>query len=371
MKQTQKHIVIDARIRRSSTGRYIDRLLEHLQKTDTVHRYSVLIQPDDPWQPAASNFTAVKTKYGQFSLNPLNEFGFTRQLYALNADIVHYTTNAQPLFYFRPTITTTMDLTMLRFTRAGKTPLPIFWLKMAAYRTMFWLGNKKSKAIIAISNFTRDDLIKNYPFTKNKITVTYCASEPPIRENAKKPTYLGNGEPFLLYVGAAFPHKNLPFLVDSLPEIVGQPDLKLVLAGKKEYYYRKLDEYIGKKSYSNRIITPGFVSDAELKWLYENCSAYVFPSLSEGFGLPGLEAMVHGCPVVSSNATCLPEVYGDAAHYFDPKNVDDMTNKISSVLTDKKLRDELISKGYKQAAKYSWQKMAQQTLDVYNEVLKT
>jgi glycosyltransferase involved in cell wall biosynthesis len=104
--------------------------------------------------------------------------------------------------------------------------------------------------------------------------------------------------------------------------------------------------------------------------MYEHCAAYVFPSLSEGFGLPGLEAMVHGAPVVSSNATCLPEIYGPAAEYFDPRSVEDMAAKIKRVLLNEKRRKELIVAGKKQANKYSWRKTAEQTLVVYNQVLK-
>ncbi len=96
---------------------------------------------------------------------------------------------------------------------------------------------------------------------------------------------------------------------------------------------------------------------------------YVFPSLSEGFGLPALEAMQHGAPVASSNATCLPEVYGDAAHYFDPLDVQDMVEKIQQIMDDSDLRKQLIKKGRHQAAKYSWQRMAEQTLEVYQSVL--
>jgi glycosyltransferase involved in cell wall biosynthesis len=113
------------------------------------------------------------------------------------------------------------------------------------------------------------------------------------------------------------------------------------------------------------------VSEGELKWMYMNTAAYVFPSLSEGFGLPGIEAMIHGAPVVSSSATCLPEVYGDATVYFDPNNTFDMASKISSVLSSAGLRGELIKKGRERAAKFSWQKMASQTQKVYESALKT
>jgi glycosyltransferase involved in cell wall biosynthesis len=114
-----------------------------------------------------------------------------------------------------------------------------------------------------------------------------------------------------------------------------------------------------------------FVEDAQLNWLYAHASAYIFPSLMEGFGLPGLEAMSHGTPVISSNSTCLPEIYGNAAHYFDPKSVDDMTRAITEVLGNEKLRQQLSISGYEQIKKYSWSKMAQQTAEVYKSVLIT
>jgi glycosyltransferase involved in cell wall biosynthesis len=111
------------------------------------------------------------------------------------------------------------------------------------------------------------------------------------------------------------------------------------------------------------------VTDEELNWLYDNAATYVFPSLMEGFGLPGLEAMGHNLPVVSSNATCLPEVYGDAAIYFDPLNVEDMAEKISLVLDSKDMQMQLAAEGQKQLKKYSWKKMAKETHAVYMKVL--
>jgi glycosyltransferase involved in cell wall biosynthesis len=144
--------------------------------------------------------------------------------------------------------------------------------------------------------------------------------------------------------------------------------LKLVLAGKSDPNYKRIKQSVSDRDIKNVIFT-GFISEGSLRWLYEHCAAYIFPSLSEGFGLPGLEAMVHGAPVVSSRATCLPEVYGDAAHYFNPLDVDDIVKAVNDVLTDEKLRQRLIAAGLVQAKKYSWQRMAEQTLAVYGKSL--
>lgn len=363
-----KHIVIDARIRRSSTGRYVDRLVEHLQKIDQEHRYTVLVQPNDPWWPVADNFSRADCPYPQFSFNPMHQFGFAKQLYGLKADLVFFPMNQQPLLYVKPVVTAVMDLTMLRFTRAGRHSAIYHAVRMAAYRFLFWYSLKKSKAIITITKFVKEDVEKHYPFAKDRITVTYCASEPPLAVAAQP--LPGVKKPFIMHVGSPFPHKNIERLVDAFILLKRlHPDLQLVLAGKKELYFERLEEEIRTKEFANDVIFTGFIPDEELKWLYENAEAYVLPSLSEGFGLPGLEAMAHGCPVVSSNVTCLPEVYEGAAHYFDPENVEDIAAKTAEVLDDKKLQQQLVKKGHEQLKKYSWRRMAEQTLEVYNNAL--
>jgi glycosyltransferase involved in cell wall biosynthesis len=215
---------------------------------------------------------------------------------------------------------------------------------------------------------TAKELAGFQPFTKKKLVVTYEASEPPLPIKPKQPKGV-DGE-FILYVGTAFPHKNLPKLVEAFDILqTKHPNLKLVLTGKTEKHYQELKAWAsGHKSFPSIIFT-GFVPDESLKWLYENCQAYVFASLSEGFGLPPLEAMAHGAPVVSSNASVMPEVYGDAALYCDALSPKDIAQRVSNVLADKKLRTQLINSGYKQVKKYSWQHMAEETLTVYQDLL--
>lgn len=363
-----KHIVIDARIRRTSTGRYVDRLLNHLQTSDSPHRFTVLLQPDDPWRARAFNFETVSCPFPQFSLNPLNDFKFAYQLRSLNPDLVHFTMTQQPLTYRGKTVTTTHDLTMLRFLRPGRTPLPVFWLKRLGYRLMFYIVHHKSTKVIVPTHFVAKDLSALYPFSAGKIEVTYEASEPPVHEPAKPVE--GIKKPFLLHVGSPFPHKNIRHLINAFELLeVDNPDLTLVLAGKKEFYFEELEAWAKPRPSYNSIRFTGFVEDDELKWLYENAEAYVLPSLSEGFGLPGLEAMSHGCPLVSSNASCMPEVYGEAAQYFDPHDMDETVAAIKKVLEDADYRHELVERGHKRVQKYSWQTTARQTLDIYDDAL--
>lgn len=368
---TPKHIVIDARIRRSTTGRYTDRLIEHLQDLDTANRYTILVQPDDDWQMKNPNFTTAPCPFAQFSFNPLDQIKFTALLRRLRPDLVHFTMTQQPLPYLGNIVTTTHDLTMFRFVRRGNTPLPVYWLKISLYKFLVWWSHKKSKRIIVPSQFVAKDIVAWQPSVKDRLVVTYEASESELSVNARQPE--GITKPFLLYVGTAFPHKNLYKMIEALEILLAkQPDLKLVITGKRtEKHHAELIDWVAKRPSKDSVIFPGFVSDAELKWLYEQCAAYVFTSLSEGFGLPPLEAMTHGAPVVSSNASCMPEVYGDAAHYFDATNPEDIAQKVAEVLDDEQLRGTLIKNGYQRLKKYSWRKMATETLAIYKQILES
>ncbi len=364
-----RHIVIDARIRPASSGRPIDRLLEYLQALDKDNTYTILLQPDDPWEPVAPNFRKVVCKYKRFSVNPFQQITFSLFLYRLKPDLVHFgMTGFQPLLYFGKQITMTHDLTMYEYVRAGRLPQWLHRLRMIGYRLLVYIAHRKAKRIIVPTQYVRQHLSKFQPFTAAKITVTLEAGEPPLSIIEQKPKFAV--ERFILSVGTAFPHKNLEGVVNAFGLLhEHDPSLRLVLAGKKEYHYEQLDAYIATKPYAQQVITPGFVSDGELKWLYGHARAYVFASFSEGFGLPGLEAMAHGCPVVSSNATCLPEVYDGAAHYFNPQDPTDMAKRIQEVLDSNTLRSDLVEKGKKQVAQYSWRRMAEQTLEVYKHVL--
>ncbi len=368
----RKHIVIDARVRPAAAGagRYVTRLLEHLQKIDTFHRYTILLRPDDEWRPHATNFAALPCPYAQFSLNPLEQIGFARQLYRLKADLVHFTMTQQPLFYFGNIVTTTHDLTMFHFVRRGSTPVAVFWLKMKLYRFLLFWSHIKSAKIITPTTFVATDIAAYQPSARDKLVVTHLATEPPIEAKAEQPSMIGANEPFIMYLGAAFPHKNLEKLIAAF-DILHQkyPKLKLVLVGKKEAHYAELERKAARHSSFQSIIFTGFLPDEQTKWLYEHVQVYVFPSLSEGFGLPGLEAMVHGAAVASSNDTCLPEVYGSAAHYFNAQNARDIAAKVGEVLDNDQLRQTLVAHAREQIKKFSWRHTAEETLVVYKDAL--
>ena len=366
------HIVIDARIRQGSSGKPIDRLLQHLQAIDKENAYTILLEPDDTWEPKSKNFKSMACKYRRFSLNPIDQISFAAFLYRLKPELVHFgMTPQEPMFYFGKRLTFTHDLTMYKHRRTNGSSEIIYNFKIWVYKLLFWWSHRLAKHIIVPTKFVANDLAHLHSFTKHKTTVTYEASEPPIKGESKKPRLDKLGKSFLLHVGSPFPHKNIERLVTAF-EVLKQthPDLQLVLAGKKEYYFEQLQKHIASSPAQKDIFLPGFVDDTELKWLYQHAEAYVLPSLSEGFGLPGLEAMAHSCPLVSSNATCLPEIYGDAAHYFNPESTDDIAQKVSELLGDESLKKELVKKGQHQLKKYSWEKMAEETLQVYKNALQ-
>ncbi len=364
------HIVIDARIRRASTGKPIDRLLEHLQSIDSDHTYTVVLEKGDDWKPSSKNFTVAHTRFPNFSFNPLNQILYAWQLYKLHPDLVYFTlTPQQPLFYFGKQITLTHDLGMLKYARAGRLPERVHALRMKGYRFLLWTAHKKAAHVIVPTQFVADDVNKYHLFTNRKTTVMLEASEPVLPGKSHTPE--NPPEKFIMYTGSAFPHKNLERLISAFCLLKEHhPELKLVLVGKREYHSKKLERWAKKQSFDADIIFTGFVPDEELKWYYQHARAYVFPSLNEGFGLPGLEAMVHGCPVVSSNASCLPEVHGDAALYFDPEDIQEMAQKIDEVISNEPLRKKLIAKGLVNTKRFSWKKFAAQHLALFDQILE-
>lgn len=363
-----KHIVIDARIISSSTGRYVERLLHYLEQLDRDNRYTVLVRKKDIsyWKPTNPNFTVEVADYAPYGFS--EQISFLRQLNAYKADLVHFTQVHQPVLYRGKKISTIHDFTLLNTYNPDKNWL-VFRAKQLVGRFAFWRVATTSRAVVCPSNYTRQELLRRYHVTPDKVITTHLAGE--MRTTEITP-YAGlEKKPFIMYVGQQSEYKNIARLGDAHQVLVAKyPSLQLVLVGKIDSAAERNQEYFKKNSYKNITFT-GFTEDNQLNWLYKNTRAYIFPSRMEGFGLPGLEAMLMGAPVVSSNATCLPEVYETAALYFDPLNTQDITAKIDQILSNDTLRNTLIEKGFKQAKNYSWEKTAKQTLAVYNSVLNT
>ena len=363
-----KKILIDARESGTTTGRYIDKLIENLMKVNiSEYRFNLLTKP------GRSGFLKDKIPNSFIVLSDVKEFSIdeqtklNKQIIKTGADLVHFGMAQQPIRYKGDAITTIHDLTTLRFNNPDKNYL-VFKFKQYVYGKVIKIAVNKSKYVITPSEYVKKDLINYTGVSGNKIKVTHEAADF-IESDAKQFSKLVNKD-FIMYIGRPTPHKNLKRLIEVHQLLLkDNPELYLSLSGKIDNNYLRIKKWVNKKKF-NKIIFTDFLEDSELKWMYQNTRAYVFPSLSEGFGLPGLEAMAHGAPVVSSDATCLPEIYGDAASYFNPLDVSNMYEKINKVINDEELRENLIKKGYVQSKKYSWEKMARETLDIYKMALK-
>lgn len=359
-------IVIDARESGTSSGRYVDKLIEHLHKLKTDHSFIVLAK--EPrlayMRKIAPQFKTLGCSIKEFTF--AEQIGYLKQLNGLKADLVHFIMVQQPVLYRGKVVTTMNDLTTVRFRNPSKNWL-VFTVKQEVYKWVNKIVARKSKALLTFTEFVKDDVAKFTHTNSRKITVTYLAAD--AIEAKPEPIEDLEDQKFIMYVGRPLPHKNLERLIEAFALVrQSHPGLRLVLAGKQDVLYKKIAKQVEQNQVKNVVFT-GYISDGQLRWLYEHTAAYIFPSLSEGFGLPGLEAMIAGAPVVSSNATCLPEVYKEGAEYFDPLDVNDMAKSITKVLDDEVLRKKLISRGKVIASKYSWQKTAEQTLEVYNQVL--
>ncbi len=358
-------IAIDARRIRQSTGRYTREMLRELQTLDDDNEYHVIIHTDDQthWTPTADNFFLHVVPYDAYTLG--EQLGFARFLYKLKPDLVHFTMPQQPLLYFGKRVTTVHDLTLVRFKNLDKNRI-VYGIEQAAFKFLLRNVSRRSKIVITPTKYVKQDIIKYAKLDSSKVVVTYEAQAP--LEKLKPHTIMSlDGKQFICYVGNAFPHKNLGQLIEAFIELKKKyPKLHLALAGKKEFFYEQLEQKYGDEK---KLHILGFISDEQMVWLFKHAQAYVFPSLSEGFGLPGIDALQQGVPLISSNATCLPEVYGEAAHYFDPESVEDMAQSIHEVLKSKKRRETLVKNGNTQIKKYSWRKLAIKTHSAYLRAL--
>lgn len=359
------HIVIDARIINSSTGTYVERLLHYLEKIDAHNNYSVIVPSKDLnyWKPTNPNFTVIAGDFANYSF--AEQTSFKKFLDTLSADLVHFCMPQQPILYKGKTVTTFHDLSLLRVYNSDKNWFT-YHAKQLIGRWIFLRAAQKSNHILVPTDFVRQDVASTLKVPPLKITRTYEAAEVSVESITP---YSHPFKRFILYVGQQSDYKNIRRLGDAHQKLLdAHPDLGLILVGRLNKSALSNQAYFTKNNYKNIYFTD-FISNKERDWLYTQADAYVFPSLTEGFGLPGLEAMGYGAPVVSSNATCLPEVYGDAAHYFNPLNTTDMARAIDEVISNETLRQSLIAHGHTQVAKYSWEQTARETHAVYEQVL--
>jgi len=353
-------------------GRYTQKLIENLEKIDQENDYYVFLRREnfDEYTPKNKNFKKILADFEWYTFE--EQFFFPRLIHKYKLDLVHFPHFNVPIFYPGKFVVTIHDLILFHFPTVRNSTLHPFWYKIKywAYKIAIKNAIYRSNRVITVSKFSKRDILKNFPrIPEEKILVTYEACDDYcLRSPGKDEEILlryGIIEPYVIYVGNAYPHKNLERLVLAFERIrKAKSDLRLVLVGKEDYFYKRIKAVVEKEKVKN-VIFADYVPDHDLDILFQHAAAFVLPSLYEGFGLPPLEAMAKGVPVVCSDHACLREVLGDSAHYFDGKNVFDMKNKITTVLEDATLREDLIKKGHARIGLFSWKSMAQKTLAIY------
>ena len=374
------HIVIDARrIRDFGIGTYIRSLVQALSAIDTANRYTLVSGPE-----RCARARRPAGEFRHFDLLPrrtssqLDNVLFPMYLRGLSPDLVHVPLNRVPLLMIQPYVVTVHDLANLFFEWEEYSKLRI---QLRRYRLK--RGLARASRVIAVSEATRRDVEQLAGVAPHRLRLVYNAPDPgflradgadAIGERRRIMERYQIQHPFLLYAGNIRRHKNIPRLVEAFAvvreQLASHPvyrDLRLVIIGDTISQFPAVRQSVIRSRVEHMVRFLGFVPFETLRCFYQSAAAFVFPSRYEGFGLPPLEAMACGAPVVTSNVSSLPEVVGDAAILVNPENVFDIVRGIRDALLDEPLRALLISRGREQASRFSWSRTARQVLEIYQE----
>jgi len=371
-------IVIDARrIRDFGIGTYIRSLVHALGNIDHRNRYTLVSGPAEARTLAGlpENFrTAI---YRLTDGHALNHIAFPAFLRSLAPHLVHIPLNRVPLLMIRPYVVTVHDLSSLLFEFQGSDS------RRKLRRGLYRRGLLRASRVISVSEATRRDLhdLLGIPF--DHVRRVYEAPDPEFLAppggavEEEKERILERYQityPFLLYAGNIRPHKNVPRLVEAFAVVRDQlsshpvyKDLRLIIIGDTISQYPSVRQAVIKSRAEAVVRFLGFVPFDTLRCFYRSAAAFVFVSRYEGFGLPPLEAMACGTPVVASNVSSLPEVVGDSAVQVNPENVFEIARGIKEVLLDEELRATLVRCGLEHARRFSWERTAREVLAIYRE----
>ncbi len=352
---------------RVGSSEFCFRILLELEKLDKKNEYIIYL----PGYPS-SDFPAERSgwTYKIIPSKPLWTIsGLTWEFIRRkpNLDVFFSPTHYSPPFISVPQVISILDVSYRYY--------PELFKKIDLYKLAVWgeYSVKHAKRIVTISNSSKDDIIKMYKVDSKRVNVVY----PGIKEfNLESMTKeeLHNKynftSPYLLFVGTLQPRKNIKRLVEAFSVVKkkNRSDLKLVIVGKRGWSYDEDLSSPAKYGVEDSVIILESVSNLDLPAFYKYAECLVLPSLYEGFGLPILEAMKYGCPVITSNISSMPEAGGEAALYVNPEKVDDIVDKIEKVLQDSDLRNKMVEKGYEQIKNFSWSIAAEKTLSILEAV---
>jgi glycosyltransferase involved in cell wall biosynthesis len=378
-------IAIDVRrIRDFGVGTYIRNLLQAMAAEKAPHEFHLICSAEDQDQipPLPENFRTEI--YNRRDSSRADHIGLPRLLSSLHVDLTHIPFHRVPLLMRRPYVVTIHDLSSLFYDDATGMlhAARVFRLKR---------GLERAARIIGVSGATQRDVINLVPTAANRVRLIYNAPDPQFLARPQSDTTRSDAAaaarerhrileryqiryPFLLYAGSIRPQKNIPRLIEAFAVVRqkleghgGYKDLRLIIIGDDISRYPKVRRAVIQSRVEQSVRFLGFVPLDTLRVFHELATAFVFPSLYEGFGLPPLEAMASGTPVIASQVSSLPEVVGGAAMLVNPENVFDIARGISEVLLNSDLRDELVTKGRRQAARFSWAKTAREVLSIYED----
>lgn len=382
-------VLFDARhIKDFGIGTYIRNLLSALAKVAPDHRYLLLTNSAALGEFAALPPAFETIEYPTRDVDQMDEIRFPALVSRLRPDIVHIPLNRVPFLLPRPYVVTVHDIGSLLY---GKQRGLHENFRMWAQRRTLLRADK----VIAVSSATMRDLEKLLGVPESRIRLIHSAPDPrffdsappldartagPDARDREKSRILERYQveyPYLLYAGTIRPQKNIPRLVEAFALLRGQleshpafRELRLIIIGDEISQNPAVRRAVIQSHVENWVRFLGFVPFDTLRVFYECAAAFVFPSLYEGFGLPPLEAMASGAPVVTSDISPLREVVGDAAIKVNPENVFEIARGIYDVLLDDAQRNRLIQRGYAQSRQFSWERTAREVLETYEEILR-
>jgi len=353
--------------RGAGINQYIYNLLRFLPAVDGDGSYIAFLGEKKAQFPGIRlHFTSLPT------VNPVVRIFWeqTFQPWALwkeKVELLHSLAFVGPLVSPCPFLVTVYDLSFLLFPEGFR-----LWNRL--YLLIFTrLSVKRASRVIAISENTKKDLVKVWGVEENKIRVTYCGCDETLKplplqdvENFRRRR--GLPERFVFFLGTIEPRKNLVRLLEAFRKIK-KGQVKLVLAGGLGWKYEPVMAAIENFGLREDVVLTGFIPQEEKVYWYNAAEIFVYPSLYEGFGLPPLEAMACGTPVVASRAASLPEVVGDGGILVDPTDTEAIAEALSRLLSDPRERERLREKGLQRAKKFSWEQMARETVKIYREAL--
>lgn len=369
-------IGIDARLygpANGGLGRYIAELIKHLEISNPAAEFRIFLTRKnwEHYEPTNPKFKKVLADVPWYGL--AEQLTLARIFKNEHLDLLHVPHWNVPLLYRDPFVVTIHDILLLHHpTRQASTLGPLkYWVKNKAFRVVLRHAILHSQHILVPSEFTKNDIITTCAAAPHKITVTPLAAlseqTPPntAYDTAVRARY-NLTTPYVLYVGVAFPHKNLPRLLAAWKLVEQQTSgrWQLVLAGKPNYFYQQLMQSNAWHELAHARYLQ-FVPDADLPSIYRGASCYVHPSLYEGSALPAFEALSNNIPVVASRTTCLPELLGEAASYCNPNDATDIAHALLAMLTNPEIKKNTLAHATALLARSSWKNVAASTWEVY------